>query len=189
MGACALILGTTHVRAAQIDGSVGFTGTFTGAPINLADATAITFVDPRVETVTPGSALDTTINVGQAVFLASPLNVAGTAGSSLPLPAGGIIYTVGGFTLTLSTLGLTFENASNLILDGFGTLSGNGYEKTSGNINITLSRSGDTEATAAFTFASTSAALPTAVPDGGATAMLLGLGLLGVAGLRRNSVK
>jgi hypothetical protein len=190
LGSCALVFGVTTVQAVPITGSVGLIGSFTGAPFNLTQATSITLENPRVASVTPGSVLDTSIDVGQAVNLALPLNVAGSTGSALPLPAGGVIYSVGGFTLTLSSLKLTFESASNLVLDGVGTLSGNGFDPSPGNINLTFSRSGQGPSTAAFTFAGTSASVPATTPvaDGGATALLLGLGLLGVASMRRRQI-
>jgi len=186
----ALAFGVASSEATQITGTVGFTGGFSGAPLNLANSTSISFVNPKVQTVEVGSILDTFINIGDSASLASPLNVAGIAGSSLPLPSSilgaGVIYKVDGFTLTLTSLTLTSESAKNLILDGEGFLSGHGYQKTPGDINIAFSRSGNRLPGASFTFAATSSANPVpTVPDGGTTAMLLGVGLLGVAGLRR----
>ena len=192
LAAGSLLLGASHSEATQITGTVGFTGGFSGAPLNLANATSISFVSPTVQTVEAGSILDIFINAGDAASIASPLNVSGNAGDSLPLPSSGlgagVIYTVDGFTLTLTSLTLSSESAKNLILDGVGTLSGHGYESTPGDINIAFSRSGTELPGASFTFAATSSANPPTtrtLPDGGTTAMMLGLGFLGIAGLRR----
>jgi len=192
LAAGALVFGVPRSEATQITGTVGFTGSFSGAPLNLANATSISFVNPKVQTVEAGSILDLYIDVGDSASIASPLNVAGVAPTALPLPSSGlgagVIYTVDGFTLTLTSLTLSSESAKNLILDGVGTLSGHGYQTTPGDINIAFSRSGNTLPGASFTFAATSSANPSTTrkaPDGGTTAMLLGVGLLGVAGLRR----
>lgn len=68
------------------------------------------------------------------------------------------------------------ETSTGVILNGTGQITLNG-DMTSG----TWSFSADATAPGIFNFSSTNIN----VPDGGATAMLLGLGVLGMAGLRR----
>ena len=77
LAAGALVFGVPRSEATQITGTVGFTGSFSGAPLNLANATSISFVNPKVQTVEAGSILDLYIDVGDSASIASPLNVAG----------------------------------------------------------------------------------------------------------------
>src|SRR5882672_8804590 len=90
LAAGALILGAPRSEATQITGTVGFTGGFSGAPLNLANATSISFVNPKVQTVEAGSILDIFINIGDSASIASPLNVTGVAPTALPLPSSGL---------------------------------------------------------------------------------------------------
>ena len=178
LAAGALVAGA-QVQAAQIDGSVGMTGTYTPNNNIMSLATSITINTANVDVV--NGDLATTISVGDAVTMASPITVG--ANGPLPIPAGSI-WAVGGFQLDLTTFTQLFENVNQLAIGGTGILSGNGYDPTPGDFQLNFTRSGS-GASASLTFSATSAGEPTRTPDGGATAMLLGLGVLGMATLRR----
>lgn len=101
-------------------------------------------------------------------------------------------WSVGGFTFELLSSSITSQggtvfngpNANGFVVaNGTGIVSGNGYTPTAINWSFTSQDPkipfGDS---AGWTFSASSASL---VPDGGATVMLLGLALSGVALLKR----
>jgi len=68
-----------------------------------------------------------------------------------------------------------------VVINGTGTVSGNGFQTTALNWSFTSQDPGVTSNPLTFTFS----AAGTSVPDGGATAALLGLALSGAALLKR----
>jgi hypothetical protein len=117
---------------------------------------------------------------GLTVTMAPFLNVNPAA-----LPAGAI-WSVGGFSLTLSTLNTLFASATSLTLYGTGTFSdGAPADSTAGDWTATFTSSGaGSPGGVTFGFNSSSSAIST-VPDGGTTAMLLGGALAGLGLLKR----
>jgi hypothetical protein len=90
------------------------------------------------------------------------------------------LWRVGGFTFNLASSTIVSRTAFFLNITGTGTVSGNGFTPTPGQWSFTTTDSnGHTRST--FGFQSQT----NAVPDGGATAALLGLALAGVEVLRR----
>ena len=106
--------------------------------------------------------------------------------------------TSGGEDFSFKLTGLTVIEHSTTYLDILGTgvisstaLDGSGnlkYENTAGTFSFTISDSdgvADSGATFKFGFSATSSA--SSVPDGGASIALLGVGIVGLAALRRRS--
>ena len=126
----------------------------------------------------------------------------GTAGSSVTWNAFGWnpstapvsplwTFTSGGRTYSFDLGNVTIKSQDNTFLNllGSGTLnitgSGPSYSPTSGSWSFTISNpTGGAKSNFAFTFANSQTA---AVPDGGASAMLLGLGVLGLGMVRRKT--
>lgn len=99
---------------------------------------------------------------------------------------------VTGFTYTFDLASVTVKSQDNTFLNllGTGTLNitgvGSPYDATSGSWSFTISNpDGGAHANFAFTFANSQTAV---LPDGGATVMLLGAALSGLALIRRKLV-
>ncbi|MEO5720838.1 MAG: VPDSG-CTERM sorting domain-containing protein [Chthoniobacterales bacterium] len=90
-----------------------------------------------------------------------------------------LLWQVGGFQFNLTSSSVTLQGGGGVIVNGIGILSGNGFDATPGIWRFT---SQDPSAGTPPTFSFS--ASTEAVPEGGATVALLGLGLAGVAGLR-----
>lgn len=185
VGAVLITALTGSVQAVPIAGVISFSGSASADNSNLETAT---------EFLTFG-----TVTVGQEAGLSG--DYAGTAeenvtftpftfdpvGASLPI-APLWTYTVDGITysFTLESLNVDFVSPDFLNLSGIGTASITGKEDTVGLFLL----SGQTfSGEANFTF-SASAEVPaprTNVPDGGATALLLGFSVLGFGLLKRKS--
>lgn len=174
---------TGSVQAVPIAGLISFSGSASTDDSNLETAT---------EFLTFG-----TVTVGQEAGLTG--DYAGTAGETVTFtpftfdPVGAILpvaplwtFTVDGITysFTLESLNVDFVSPDFLNLSGIGTASITGKEDTVGLFLL----SGQTfSGEANFTF-SASAEVPaprTNVPDGGATALLLGFSALGFGLLKR----
>lgn len=181
----ALALGSSAL-AVPITGAIGFVGDYTPNNQNLQLATSISFGAITTDGSSTGSFAG--IANGTAVTVFSPLlvnqgPVGNTANTGTVLP-GSAIWTVGGFSLTLSSLIEQFNSANSLNLYGVGTLTGPaGSDPTPGEWVATFNRSGG-GTNVNFTFSASSSAIG-AVPEGGATAALLGLSMLSLGFMRR----
>lgn len=158
---------TATVNATPINGSIGFGGTF--STDNDADFTSATTFASFTATVTAGSQAGDYAGVPggtSASFTAFSFGAA----SIIPL-----------WTFTDAGAGITYDFSATsvvkvthtktlLAFEGSGIALITGLDPTPGVWNITANSAGS-----ALTFSSSAA-----VPDGGATALLLGLGLLGV---------
>ena len=98
-------------------------------------------------------------------------------------PVADPLWEVGGFSFALDAVTVSFRDANNLVLDGFGTLSGNGFDETAGIWSMSIDASA---AQTFFNFSSGTSAAP--VPEPG-TMLLLGTGLIGLAGASRKKMK
>ncbi len=160
-----------NASAIPITGEVSFAGSYTINNPNLALATAFTSFS------------------GVTVSLAPTGDYAGLAGSAVtmtpftfdPFPAGGIVplwSIVGspGTTFDLLALNVAFESPTALLLTGTGIARKTGRDNTPGTWILSANTLGTT-----FSFSSTNSS----IPDGGTTVALLGMGLVGVEGLRR----
>ena len=158
------------VQAVPITGVVNMSG---GAALNgpLGSATGVTsWSNVKVTSVTSGSALDTTINVNDSVAMAAPwMFNSGQLG----------MWTVGGFTLDLTTSAVEFQSGSFLSVKGLGYLSGNSFDSTYGEwFFSSQGQAADGE----FSFSATT--VGGNVPDNGTTVAMLGAALLGLVLLR-----
>jgi hypothetical protein len=170
--AVALVLGQS-IQATTINGNVGFTGRVTYDTGSAGTATEVTsWIDPAVNG-TFGAF--TTLAYGTAVsFNPAYWHFATVA----PINN---FWSVGGFTFELLSSSITAQGTGFVVVNGTGIVTGNGYTATSMTWSFTSQDPPTTANPDSWTF-SVSA---NSVPDGGATVMLLGLALSGVALLRK----
>lgn len=182
--AAGALFGLQQTYALPITGTIRMSGDVTLDTQDLQTATSASFVNPAA-TVTSGTD-----------------SYAGTAGSSVDWNDFGFdpstapvddlwSFVFGGSTYTFDLDSITDverdtlpSGADFLLISGLGTvaISGGLYTPTHANWSFTITdTSGGTSGSFVFGFADSN----TAIPDGGATAMLLGLGVLGMATLRR----
>jgi hypothetical protein len=93
-------------------------------------------------------------------------------------------YTVGTteYSFDLTTMAIDFRNTTTIALSGTGYANITGLDETWGTWTFSAQLDPNRPKGSTFTFSSTDA-----VPDGGATAILLGVGLLGLGALRRKA--
>lgn len=175
LAAVALAL-TQAVQAVPITGSIGFTGRATFDTTFAATATkVVNWVSPIVNG-TSGSF--TTVANGSAVNFAAPWSFA-----SGTLPA---FWSVGGFTYNLASSYVQAQggvpgSTGYVIVNGVGTVSGNGYSTTALDWSFTSQGPSVTQNPETFTFSASASS----VPDAGTTSVLLGSCLFGMAFLKR----
>jgi hypothetical protein len=174
---------TSAANAAYINGGISFTGDYTSdVPNNLNTSTLITF---GVVTTTSTSG-DFLADVGNGVVVTTPVSININPNDN---PPAGNIWSVGGFSLALTSL-VEFANSANaLVLNGTGLISSTNpaYTPTPGDWVATFNRAGGGP-NATFSF-SASSGTNAPVPEGGTTVALLGFALLGLHGVRRKLVK
>jgi hypothetical protein len=113
------------------------------------------------------------VNVGDTVTMAEPWIFS-------PSTATPGLWSVGGFTYDLTSATVVLQNADFLLIQGTGTISGNGFDPTPGIWNFT---SQSPDANGIFSFSASGDF--GGVPDGGTTAALLGVGLISLGIVRR----
>ena len=159
--------------AAQITGAITVAGGATlDGPIGTANAVT-TWVNPTVESRS-GDFMAFTA-VGQSVTMTQPW----VFDPSTPLNN---LWSVGGFTFNLASSTIAAQTSSFLAIEGQGTIVGNSFTATPGIWRFTTQAP---SAMGVFSFSASTEAMPSPVPDGGATVTLLGLSLAGLAVLRR----
>jgi hypothetical protein len=94
-----------------------------------------------------------------------------------PSSAAPMLWSVAGFTFDLANSTIIFQSVNGLLIEGNGTISGNGFDPTPGKWSFSQQSGHGTR----LSFSATTEA----VPDDGMTATLLGLGLAGVVGAAR----
>jgi len=179
-GAAVLAMALTQsLQAVPITGAIGFTGGVTINSSSMGSATAVTsWISPSVTldsggfaAIAPGTA---------AVFTSSVWNFV----TSIPINN---FWSAGGFTFELLSSSITAQGGSLgsgfVVVNGTGTVSGNGYSPTVMSWSFTSQDPKSGTNPDSWTFSAS--ANSTAVPDGGATVMLLGLALSGAALLRK----
>jgi hypothetical protein len=172
-GVAALVLALSQtLQAVPITGAIGFTGRVSLDTTSAGTATeVVNWVNPAVNGTT-GSF--TTVANATSVNFASPWFFTTTS----PINT---FWTVGGFTFQLLSSWITYQGGGSVIVNGTGIVSGNGYTATTLGWSFTTQDPAVTSNPSTFTFSASS----NSVPDGGATVMLLGIALSGVALLRR----
>ncbi len=180
----AISLGTASAAHNPINGAITFSGGAVLNSVNINTATGVaSWVNPIVSS-RDGDFIGFA-NVGGNVALVAPWSFNSGAINNF--------WSVGGFSFDLTSSTTFLKTANNLIVNGTGFIKGNGYDSTAGSWSLSSQSppagqiiNGVT--TQVFSFSAASAATTT-VPDGGTTAVLLGVSLLGLSLVsRRRSV-
>jgi len=183
LAAGALALVVQDASAAFINGAISISAPVKPNNNNLLLATSLD-IDEANAYIVPGTKLaDFTTATAVSSFV-SAIAVNGPFG--LPYA----VYSLNnGITFTLTSLVEISNTSSELALDGAGIFSRAGFDDTIGDFDITVIKSVSTGGKfISFNFGTTSAVEgPETVPDAGTSVMLLDLGLLGLAALRRKS--
>ena len=166
-----------QAQATQINGNINFAGSVQFDTNLLQNVTkVVTWFDilnhAGFSSVAPGGTGDFAgIAPGTQATMAQPWIFI----PSTPTPG---LWSVGGFTFDLLTSTVVTRNSTFLNISGTGIVSGNGFDPTSMEWSFTAQNAGGRPRTI-FSFSANGVA----VPDGGATVMLLGaaLGVLGMA--------
>ncbi len=168
----------THVIASPITGSIAFNGTPNFDILPIADATAILSYDSGRVAVGQQTGIYTAVaDLTPVIF--SPFVFSPATQAINPLWS----FTSGLNTYSFATTSVTamFNPTLNIWnYGGKGILSATGYDNTSAEWNFSAGQIGQS-----FYFGSAAAAVGNSVPDGGMTLMMLGLGLVGLVGLKR----
>jgi hypothetical protein len=177
-GALGCGLFSQQAQATAINGDIQFAGTVKLNTKSLATAhSVVTWFDvfhhAGFSSVTSGTGDFAGIAPGTS---ASMPNV-WIFGPSTPTPG---FWSVGGFTFNLLSSTVVTQNASTLVIEGIGIVSGNGFDPTAMDWMFTTQSSGGRTRTQ-FSFSANGLALP----DGGSAVALLGLALTGLELLRR----
>ena len=178
ISAAPLVLGISGLLSYQasatlITGEISFAGSYTIDNTNLTLATR--FLNFTGVTVSASPTGDYFGLAGAAVVH--------SAFTFDPLPAGGVvplwsIPSAPGTTFDLLTVRVDFESPSILLLTGTGTAHMAGRDNTPGTWIMSANTLGTT-----FSFSSTNASVPPAVPEPGTA--LFGLALVGIVAIRR----
>ena len=164
--------------AVLIQGNIQFGGEVQFDTNSLATATKVVtwfdvFHNAGFSSVTSATGDFAGIAPGTSAAMAQPW----IFNPSTPTPG---LWSVGGFTFDLLSSTVVTQNASTLVIEGSGTVSGNGFDPTAMDWSFTTQSSGGRTNTT-FSFSANGVA----VPDGGSAVALLGLALVGVEVLRR----
>jgi hypothetical protein len=172
-----LVCASQRVEAVAITGEVAFGGV---AILNNTDPTLATAVNiPLAFGAAATGSFSPGISAGTPIIFASPLTDGVTSG---------VIWTGGGFTF-ISPTPITFSGADPLSVavsaSGFVDDGPGGFDPTQATLTIAVTKIGDTlGAFGAITVVGRGGeGVPT--PDGGATAMLLGLGAFALSTFMR----
>jgi VPDSG-CTERM motif len=176
MLSCALF--SQQAQATAIDGNIQFAGEVRFDTNSLATTTKVgtwydVFHNAGFSSVTSGTGDFAGIASRVQADMAQPW----AFNPSTPTAS---LWSVGGFTFDLLSSTIVTQNASTLVIEGTGIVSGNGFDPTAMDwMFTTQSSSGRTRTTFSFS------ANGVAVPDGGSAVALLGIGLTGLEILRR----
>lgn len=171
-----LAVSLSTVSAGQINGAITFSGGAVLDNTNIANATSvISWVDPLVSS-RDGDFIGL-VDVGEDVAL-----VASWSFASGPVDN---FWSVGGFSFDLASSSPFLKTTNNLIVNGTGFISGNGFDSTAGNWSLSSQAPSAGQiingvTTQVFSFSASAGANATSVPDGGTTAVLLGASLIGL---------
>ena len=172
----------SSAQAAQITGSIDMSGTVTLNNMLLGSATATTGFNNVMVGGMPTGTYAVIPNMTPATWTNFGWNPSTTPVNNLwSVTSGANTYTFDLATVTVVTQTNAFLN-----LLGTGTLEATGFDNTPGMWSFTVSNpTGGAAPNANFTFANSNVAVPSGIPDGGSTVVLLGGTLIGIAALRR----
>lgn len=167
VGAATVAAFAVSAQAMMINGSISIGGAVTPTG-SFPNVTSLTFVNATVSASTQTGAYVGTD--GSTVTMDSPLSI--NPLPTLPLQIWSFVYNSDTYSFELNTMSVT-QDTDGLKIIGSGTadITGGVYDPTPGVFRLTT-QSGS----ATVSFSAT-----TNVPDSGTTALLLGLGLLGLA--------
>jgi len=178
---CATVFAAAAPAMANtINGAISLSGSYTvdgtnfkpfNAITNPTGATAFTsFSGVRVDDANGDYSGTVGASVTHNAFVFEPFTTAIT-----PLWT----FTVGATTYSfdLDSVSIDFRNSKSIVLSGQGEANITGFDTTPGDWTFTANAGGGT-----FSFSSTNV-----VPDGGATAVMLGAALLGLGAIRRKT--
>jgi hypothetical protein len=181
-GIVATVAVTTSIQAIPISGTISMGGEATLDNSDLSQATTVTGW-PLVYVVADSGAF-TTVSDFSFVNMTAPFVFSPAPG--VPLSD---LWNVGGFQFDFQSDTVT-QTADFLTIIGYGTLSGNSYDPTAFQWELSAEEP-TTGGPVQITFSATAGAssASNSVPDGGLTVALLGLALAGMEGLRRKLSK
>jgi len=166
--AAAMAVGT-DARATLIDGNITFIGGVVLDNAVFSNATGVSgFTNASVLSV-DGNFVPWVADGDAVTFPATWLFESGPVAP---------FWSVGGFSFNLTSSSVSLRNATGIVVDGSGWITGNGFEETAGLWSFSTNTFA---AGGKFSFSAAS----TSVPDNGASIVLLGLGLVGVGAVAR----
>lgn len=163
-GICLAAVSSSASSAALISGQLAYSAAPGGTAWSFdpgATPKTVTVGEGEVDSVTGD--LASTISIGDSI---APVSF-----DYAPFTPTVTVWSLGGFTFDLGSVTVLFEDASNLLLEGAGVVSGNGFAST----GFTWTFTGNTG-----TFSAVTVSEP-------ASLALAGLGLLGLAAARKKA--
>lgn len=188
-GVAAVLLASTQTPyAIPITGNIGLTGALVYDTDSSATAMAVTsWVNPII-------AIDSGVFAAPSVFAVAPGTSVSMASpwsfnTSTPITS---FWSVGGFTFELLSSSIVSQGGAAgstgyVAVQGAGLVSGNGFDATPMSWSFTAQDPQASRGPDRWTFSASGASLGSGVPDGGATALLLGLALTSVAVIKRKT--
>jgi hypothetical protein len=174
---------TSTLQATNITGNIGFTGSVTYDTSSAGTATEVTgWVNPQVSPSVPTGTFFGVVLPGQLVTFTTGDWLFNDSATINPF------WMVDGFTFELTSSHIVSQGVVStpgtdgyIIVSGTGMVSGNGYTPTVMNWSFTSQDPIAGQNPDSWSFSASA----NSVPDGGATVMLLGIALSGVALLRK----
>lgn len=184
IAAVAAVCGMSGIaRAVSISGDITFAG---GIELNTSSAGTATEV---LAFTGPGGSGNPTVISSDGSFSGIAAGSTATFASDWFFNSGAVnsLWSVGGFTFDLTSSHIVFQGGSPAIVgvDGIGAVMGNGESPEAMTWSFSTSDPGAAGANGKLIFSfevagGTTGGGSATVPDGGTTAMLLGLGILGL---------
>jgi hypothetical protein len=179
LGMAAVGAAIPEAQAVDISGVIQFAGSATLDNSNVGSATAVTAWKSGAATGSVVGKADVTNASGDFAALAGTL---ATFDAPWSFNSGiNPLWSVGGFVFNLTNSAITAQNTSTVSASGSGIVTGNGFDPTAGTWNFSTQPG---SINGAFSFSASSE-----VPEGGSAVAMLGMGLLGLAGVRKKLAK